>query len=129
MSPLRWIRRFIPISTPALALWGWRNRRELSSWASFGRAAFGRVLQGNLEDVVTEARLRAALTVDARTRGARGLSVEVRQGEAILSGRVPAELRAAAADAARRTRGIRDVRDLTEERVRRARVLRRRHPP
>jgi osmotically-inducible protein OsmY len=103
--------RFLPWSRLAIAVWAWRNRRRIRSWASFGLAAAPRIAAGDRADVVAEARLRLALARHPLTRAARDLEVRVQGGEAILVGRVPSAIRKTAMDLARRTDGIDKVRD------------------
>lgn len=120
------LRRFVPISGPALTWWAWRNRREISNWATFARNTLRGILSGEpLGDALTEARLRGALAFDQRTRGIPGLSVRVRNGEATIAGTVSPEVRAAAVRAAERTKGVRSVLDLTRERASGGRWFRR----
>jgi osmotically-inducible protein OsmY len=92
-----------------LALWAWRNRREVLRWIGFGKRAVPALARGSKEDVLTEARLRAFLTRDPRTRGARSVSVTVRDGVAHLAGTVTPQVHMAAVDLAERTKGIRGV--------------------
>lgn len=115
---LRWL---VPVTRTGAAVWAWRNRRELARWAAFARGAVGRYAAGEKADVVAEARLRAGLTRDIRTRGASGLTVGVRHGEAVLSGQVLPQVRAAAVGIAERTKGVDRVRDDMRERGRRYR--------
>jgi osmotically-inducible protein OsmY len=75
--------------------------------------------------VIAEARLRARLTNDHRTRGAGGLRVDVSDGVATLSGVVTPEMHDAALEIATDTRGVRRVRDTLRERGRRSRAPRR----
>jgi hypothetical protein len=109
-----------------MALWAWRYRWQLRDWASFGVDAVPRLATGASRDVLAEARLRVTLTRDPLTRAARDLDVRVVDGEAILGGRVPSGIRSAAVEAARRTKGIRRVRDDTEDLPKRSRLSRRR---
>jgi hypothetical protein len=124
-----WLRKFLPWSRWAIGLWAWRNRRQLLGWASFGADAVPRLVTGGSSDVLAEARLRIALTRDPFARGARDLHVRVVDGEAILRGRVPSPIRRAAFEAARRTKGIRHVRDEIQDLPDRSRRSRRRSPP
>jgi osmotically-inducible protein OsmY len=94
-----------------MAVWAWRHRREIRSWASFGLEAIPRIAAGDSRDVATEARLRAALARDPLTRAARDLDVRVEGREAILIGSVPSAIRRTAVETARRTKGIDRVRD------------------
>ena len=104
------VRRLVPLSRAGLALWAWNNRDELTRWAGFAAASVGRIAEGGTRDVVAEARLRASLTSDPRTRGAK-LDVEVREGVATLRGEVSPEVQVAALSIAERASGVRSVRD------------------
>jgi len=122
-------RRLLPVAVPgsrgAVALWAWRNRTELLDWAGFATRSVPRLQGDERTDVITEARLRARLTNDARTRGAEGLRVAVSGGVATLSGLVPAEVHDAALAIATDTRGIRRVRDTLRDKGRWGRPARR----
>src|SRR5215218_4089990 len=72
------LRRYLPLSGSAIALWAWRNRDDVIHWAAFGVRSDQGIVSGNTEDVATEARLRMALHGDRRTRRAPGLEVAVR---------------------------------------------------
>jgi hypothetical protein len=120
------LRRLLPVAVPvsrsAMALWAWHHRTELLDWATFASRSVPRLQGGGRGDVLTEAKLRARLTSDARTRGADGLHVEVADGVATLSGLVSPEVHDAALAIATDTGGIRRVRDdLSEKGRRRAR--------
>ena len=110
----------MPVSRVGVALWAWRNRDELLRWAGFAAGALPAVVDGRSSDVVAEARLRARLTADARTRGADGLRVSVRDGVATLAGVVDPVAHDVALDLATATSGITKVRDeVTHPRTRR----------
>ena len=111
MKVTRLLRGALPISRVGMALWAWNNRDELVKWGGFAVGAVGRLAEGESSDVVAEARLRARLTADARTRGADGLRVAVADGVATLSGRVPREVHDAALDIATAANGVHRVRD------------------
>jgi hypothetical protein len=83
--------RFIPVTRAAAALWAWRNRRELSRWLGFAWRAFP-PFTGDRNDLIAEAKLRAALSRDERTRGVPTLAVRVSDGIAYLDGRLPPPL-------------------------------------
>ena len=104
------VRRLVPLSRVGLAMWAWNNRDELARWAGFAAGSVGRIADGETKDVLAEARLRAALTSDPRTRGA-PLEVEVREGVATLRGAVSPEVQLAALGVAERASGVRSVRD------------------
>jgi hypothetical protein len=114
----------VPVSRGALALWAWRNRNELLDWAGFATRSVPRLQGEERGDVITEARLRAKLTNDPRTRGATGLRVDVSDGVATLTGVVPAEVHDAALAIATDTRGVHRVRDSLRDRGRWSRVSR-----
>jgi hypothetical protein len=67
------LRRYLPLSGSAIALWAWQNRDDVVDWAAFGVRSAQGLVSGNTEDVAAEARLRVALHGDRRTRGAPGL--------------------------------------------------------
>jgi hypothetical protein len=100
--------KFLPIGRSAAAWWAWKNRRELVRWLGFLLRALppGGRRPG---DVVTEARLRAALARDERTRGAPSFAVFVDDGVAKLDGRLPPELHDLVARFADDTTGVRRV--------------------
>ena len=108
-----------------MALWAWRNRTELMDWAGFAARSVPRLQGDERADVITEARLRARLTNDHRTRGAEGLRVDVSDGVATLSGVVTPEVHDAALAVATDTRGIRRVRDTLRDKGRWGRPARR----
>ncbi|HET9672304.1 MAG TPA: hypothetical protein VFQ40_05590, partial [Actinomycetota bacterium] len=60
--------KLLPVTRATAALWAWRNRRELGRWAGFAWRALTPGGESR-EDVIAEARLRAALARDERTRG------------------------------------------------------------
>ncbi len=113
------MRRILPISGSALALWAWRNRDEVLEWAGFGVRAAQKLVAGDTAEVTTEARIRAALNRDRRTRHAPGLRLEVRSGVAHLSGVVDEDVRDVAVVVAKRTAGVERVDDEQLEEVRR----------
>lgn len=105
------VKRLVPISGSALALWAWRNRDEVLEWAGFGVRATQKLVAGDTTDVKTEARLRAALNGDKRTRHAPGLRIEVRDGVVYLRGVVDDDVRDVAVKIAKRTTGVERVDD------------------
>ena len=107
----RLVKTALPVSRVGVALWAWRNRDEVLRWAGFVAGAVPDLVEGNASDVLTEARLRAKLTADGRTRGAEGLRVSVRDGVAILSGIVDPAVHDVALDLATSTAGVSRVRD------------------
>src|SRR5689334_9565410 len=92
-------------------MWAWHNRDELLAWAGFVAAAAPKLAEGRGNDVLTEAKLRARLTADGRTRGAAGLRVSVDDGVATLAGVVDPAVHDVALDLATSTGGIARVRD------------------
>src|ERR671918_1764851 len=79
--------RFVPVTRAAAALWAWRNRRELGRWMGFAWRAIPPSTTDR-DDLVTEAKLRAALARDERTRGLPTLAVRVADDTAFLDGRM-----------------------------------------
>jgi osmotically-inducible protein OsmY len=102
-----------------MALWAWRNRDELLRWTIFAAGAVPRLVEGEAGDLAVEARLRAKLTADPRTRGAPGLRVEVTDGVATLAGVVDPPVHDVAIDLATATAGVTRVRDELQDYVRR----------
>jgi osmotically-inducible protein OsmY len=109
------LKRYLPLSGSALALWAWHNRDEVVDWAAFGVRSAQSLASGNTEDVKAEARLRVALERDRRTRHAPGLEVMVRDGVAILKGIVDPEVHDVAVKIAQNTEGIEKVDDRLDE--------------
>ena len=102
------MRRFvkmIPVTRGAAALWAWKNRHELGRWAGFAWRALTPGGESR-EDVVAEARLRAALARDERTRGLRTLVVRVVGATSILDGRMSSPLHDLVYSIAEGTRGV-----------------------
>lgn len=102
------IFRWLPIGRAAAALWAWRNRRELGRWVGFAWRAVP-PSSARRGDLLTEARLRAALAAEERTRGVPSLAVQVSQGEAILDGRLSEEVHQLVYGIATSTKGVRRV--------------------
>jgi osmotically-inducible protein OsmY len=109
------LKRYLPLSGSAIALWVWRNRDDVVDWAAFGVRSAQSLVSGNTDDVAAEARLRMALHGDRRTRRAPGLEVVVRDGVAVLKGIVDPEVRDVAVKLAEHTQGVRKVDDRTDE--------------
>ncbi|HYV58519.1 MAG TPA: BON domain-containing protein [Acidimicrobiia bacterium] len=109
------LKRYLPLSGSAIALWAWRNRDDVIDWAAFGVRSAQSLVSGNTDDVATEARLRMALHGDRRTRRAPGLDVWVRDGIAVLKGIVDPEVRDVAVKLAERTEGVKKVDDRMDE--------------
>jgi osmotically-inducible protein OsmY len=115
------LKRYLPVSGSAVALWAWRNRDDVVDWAAFGVRSAQSLVSGNTDDVKAEARLRMALAKDRRTRHAPGLEVVVHDGVALLKGIVDPEVHDVAIKLAERTEGITKVDDRLED-VRRPRA-------
>jgi osmotically-inducible protein OsmY len=114
------LRRYLPVSGSAVALWAWHNRDDVVDWAAFGVRSAQSLVSGNTEDVKIEARLRMTLAGDRRTRRAPGLEVVVRDRVAVLKGIVDPEVRDVAVKLAERTEGVEKVDDRLDEVRRRA---------
>ena len=104
---LRFVK-MLPVTRAAAALWAWRNRRELGRWAGFAWRALTPGGESR-EDVITEARLRAALAGDERTRGLPTLTVRVAGGTATLGGRMSSPLHDLVLSIAEGTRGVTSI--------------------
>ena len=102
------LARFTPVGRATAALWAWRNRRELGRWLGFAWRAVP-PWSVDRDDLVTEARLRASLSKDERTRGLPKLAVRVRGGEATLLGRMSPDLHDLVYAIAERTSGVRRI--------------------
>jgi hypothetical protein len=102
---LRSIARFSPVGRATAALWAWRNRRELGRWLGFAWRAVP-PWSADREDLLTEGKLRAALTKHERTRGLPTLAVRVEDGVAYLDGRLAPELHDLVYDIAETTKGL-----------------------
>ncbi len=109
------LRRYLPLSGSAIALWAWQNRDDVIDWAAFGVRSAQGLVSGNTEDVAAEARLRMAFHGDRRTRRAPGLEVAVHDGVAVLKGIVDPEVRDVAVKLAERTEGVKKVDDRMDE--------------
>jgi osmotically-inducible protein OsmY len=115
----QFLRRFAPVSASAIALWTWHNRDEVLEWAGFGVRAAQKLVEGDTTDVKTEARLRASLNGDRRTRHAPGLRIEVRDDVVYLRGVVDEDVRDVAVAIAERTTGVDRVDDADLREIRR----------
>jgi hypothetical protein len=100
--------KLLPIGRATAAWWAWKNRRELGRWAGFVWRAVPPSTAGR-DDVLAEARLRAALAKDPRTRGVPSLAVRVADGTAFLDGQLSPDLHDVVASVARATKGVRRV--------------------
>ena len=107
----RLIKTAVPVSRVGMAMWAWHNRDELLAWAGFVASVAPKIVDGKANDVLAEAKLRARLTADSRTRGAAGLRVSVADGVATLAGVVDPAVHDVALDLATSTGGIARVRD------------------
>jgi hypothetical protein len=118
----RLIRDVVPISRVGMALWAWHNRDEIVAWAGFLTVAAPKLVDGKATDVLAEARLRARLTLDGRTRNADGLRIAVDDGVATISGAVTPAVHDAALELATASSGINRVRDDVGPAARRTRI-------
>jgi len=102
------VRRFLPLSTTALAALAWRHREEIADWAAFGVRGARSLVRGQpvSDDLRAEARLRAVL-LRHRVLGGEHFDVSVRDGIAHLNGRVN---RKTADDLVRTANGVAGVR-------------------
>ena len=101
---LRFVR-MLPVTRVTAVLWAWRNRHELGRWVGFAWRALTPGGESR-EDVIAEARLRAALARDERTRGVPTLGVRVVGGTATLDGRMSSPLHDLVYSIAERTKGV-----------------------
>ena len=111
----RILKRYLPLSASALALWAWQERDNVIDWAAFGIRSAQNVVNGNTDDPKAEARLRMALVTNTRVRNAPGLEVMVRDGIAVFKGVVDPQVHDVAVKLARRTQGIKKVDDRLDE--------------
>ena len=102
---MAWLWKLFPLSRGAAAWWAWRNRRELGRWAHFAWRAVPPTT-GDRSDLIAEARLRAAIARDARTRGVASLHVRVAARTALLDGNLPPDVHDLVVAIAERTKGI-----------------------
>ena len=100
--------RSLPIGRATAASWAWKNRRELGRWAGFVWRAVPPSSAGR-DDVLAEARLRAAFAKDRRTRGVPTLNLRVAGGTAFLQGRLAPDLHDLVASVAQQTKGVHRV--------------------
>jgi osmotically-inducible protein OsmY len=100
--------RSIPITRATAALWAWRNRREVGRWLGFAWRALP-PSGSDRDELLTEAKLRAGLAKDERTRGLPTLSVRVEDGTAFLDGRLAPGLHDLVARIAESTKGVRAI--------------------
>jgi hypothetical protein len=108
-------RRVMPFSRVGAVLWAWRHRDQIAGWAGWMSRAVPRIAGGDTRDVVTEGRLRGALTTDHRIGERDQIRAEVVDGVAVLSGVVSPEAHDAAVSLATTTSGVRRVRDELQE--------------
>lgn len=97
--------RLLPIGRATAALWAWKNRRELGRWAGFVWRAVP-PSAADRDDLLAEARLRAALARDLRTRGVPSLSVRVIRATAFCEGHLAPDLHDLVFSIAQRTKGV-----------------------
>jgi hypothetical protein len=113
-----WLWRILPIGRLATAWWAWRNRRELGRWLSFAWRAVP-PSTADRADLLAEARVRAALARDPRTRGAPTLSIRVHGRTAFLEGSLPPDVHDRAAELTRLAKGVHRVECRIRDRGRR----------
>lgn len=107
----------MPVSRAGAALWAWQHRDQITGWAGWVARSAPRLVSGDTRDVVAEGRLRVRLAGDVRTRAALDqpgrdrLQVEVRQGVAVLGGRLDTEVHDLVLELATADRTIQRVRD------------------
>jgi osmotically-inducible protein OsmY len=111
----RILKRYLPLSGSALALWAWRKRDNVIDWTAFGIRSAQNLVNGNSDDPKAEARLRMALAMNTRVRSAPALEVVVRDGIAVLEGVVDPQVHDVAVKLAGRTQGIKKVDDRLDE--------------
>lgn len=105
------------MSRAGAALWVWQHRDQIVGWAGWASRSAPRLVAGDGRDVVAEGRLRIRLATDAETRvaldraGRDRLRVEVRDGVAVLGGRLAPEAHDRVLEVATGSSGIRRVRD------------------
>jgi hypothetical protein len=58
-----------------VAMWAWRNRHDLMRWGRFAFRVPSELRSRDLDELVTEARARLALSADTRTRCAADLDI------------------------------------------------------
>jgi hypothetical protein len=97
--------RLLPVGRATAAWWAWKNRRELGRWLGFAWRAVP-PSAADRADLLAEARLRAALAKDPRTRGIPSLSVRVLARTAFLEGSLAPHLHDLVASIARGTKGV-----------------------
>jgi hypothetical protein len=105
---MRRFLRLIPVTRATAALWAWRNRREVGRWLGFAWRALP-PSGSDRDDLLTEAKLRAGLAKDERTRGLPTLAVRVVDRTAFLDGRMAPGLHDLVVSIAESTKGIRRI--------------------
>ena len=111
---MRTLRRFLPFTTVSGAAWfALRHRRPILDWGLWTLSALPRAVQGEHEDVLAEARIRARLQGDERLVGEH-VAVTVSDGRALLRGQVEKGRREVVVDLAERQKGVEVVDELTE---------------
>ena len=111
---MRTLRRFLPFTTVSGAAWfALRHRRPILDWGLWSLTALPRAVQGEHEDVLAEARIRARLQRDERLVGDH-IDVTVSRGHALLRGQVGRGHRDVVVDLAERQKGVDVVDELTE---------------
>ena len=123
---IAWLWKLFPVGRVTAAWWAWKNRRELGRWARFAWRAVP-PSGADRSDLLAEARLRAALARDARTRGVPSLSVGVHGRTAALGGSLAPDVHDLAYSTARGTKGVLRVECAIRDRGRRRAPSNHRH--
>ena len=119
---MRLFRRFFPFTTASGAAWfAFRHRRPILDWTRWATTAVPRAINGEHEDVLAEARIRARLQGDERLAGDI-IDVTVDDGRVLLRGEVDKGHRRVVTELAERQKGVRVVDELQERRRSRRRA-------
>jgi BON domain len=114
---MRPFRRFFPLTASSAAMLAYRHRRPLWDWGTWIARSVPRVVSGEGDDVLTEARLRLKLAMDDRLDGDR-IRVDVEDGRALVSGDVARGHREVVAALVKDAPGVERVSDVLHERSR-----------
>jgi hypothetical protein len=118
---MRLLRRYFPFTASGAAWFAFRHRRPILDWTRWAMGAVPRAVQGEHEDVLAEARLRARLQSDDRLVGD-VIDVTVDDGRAVLRGEVDKGHRRVVTELAARQKGLSVDDQLTERRRSRRRA-------
>jgi hypothetical protein len=119
---MRLFRRFFPFTTVSGAAWfALRHRRPILDWTRWAITAAPRAVNGEHEDVLAEARIRARLQADDRLVGDL-IEVSVDDGRAVIRGEVDKGHRNVVLELAERQKGVEVVDELRERRRSRRRA-------